>query len=273
MLLLISPAKSLDFDSPLPRTPPITEPQDLDRSQQLIGLLRKKSARQIGALMELSENLSELNVARYRDWSLPFTDTNARPAVYAFDGDVYGGLEVHTLKKADVAWAQQHLAILSGLHGVLRPLDRIQPYRLEMSIPLANPRGKSLYAFWGARIAETLNERLAGEASPLVINLASQEYFRAVDTKALNARVVECVFEDEQASGQYKIISFLAKRARGLMARWAITQRATGVRKLQAFTGEGFAYAKEISTRDRLVFRRRLADRPPPPSQRAARDD
>ncbi len=254
MLFLISPAKSLDFESPIPRVK-ATEPLYLDQSTELIGALRRQSAPQISALMELSPQLAELNVARYKAWKTPFTARNARPAVFAFDGDVYGGLEARTLQAPDIRWAQSHLCILSGLHGVLRPLDRIQPYRLEMSIRLANARGENLYQFWGEQVSEYLNTRTADERSPVVVNLASQEYFQVVQRKALRARVVECVFEEER-NGAYKIISFSAKRARGLMARFAIRERAASVRKLQAFDAEGYRYTPAASTPERLVFRR-----------------
>jgi cytoplasmic iron level regulating protein YaaA (DUF328/UPF0246 family) len=176
--------------------------------------------------------------------------------VLAFDGDVYGGLDAKTLKAKDLAWAQDHVRILSGLYGVLRPLDWMQPYRLEMGTRLANPGGSNLYQFWGSQISEFLNQELAGDKTPVVVNLASQEYFKAVDLKALKARVVECVFE-EYKNGQYKVISFMAKRARGLMARYAVTHHITSVKKLEAFNLEGYAFAPAVSGPDRLVFRRK----------------
>jgi len=254
MLFLLSPAKSLDFDTPHPRVTP-TQPLYIPQSTELIGQLRQLGAQQVSELMDLSPQLAELNVERYRAWRPEFTARNARPAMFAFDGDVYGGLEARSLQAADIRWAQAHVCILSGLHGVLRPLDRIQPYRLEMSIRLANARGSNLYQFWGDQIAQYLDSRLEGERSPVVVNLASQEYFQAVRRDALRARVVECVFEEER-NGVWKIISFSAKRARGLMARFAITGRIGSVRKLQAFDAEGYRYAPEVSTADRLVFRR-----------------
>ena len=254
MLFLISPAKSLDFDTPHPRVKP-TEPLYIPQSAELIDGLRQLGATQVSELMDLSPQLAELNVARYRAWKPQFTARNARPAAFAFDGDVYGGLDARSLQSADLRWAQAHLRILSGLHGVLRPLDRIQPYRLEMSIRLANARGSNLYQFWGDQISDYLNSQLEGERSPVVVNLASQEYFQVVRREVLRARVVECVFEEER-NGAYKIISFSAKRARGLMARYAITQRVGSVRKLQGFDAEGYCYTPEVSTPDRLVFRR-----------------
>jgi hypothetical protein len=205
--------------------------------------------------MDLSDALSALNVARYAAWSPRSTLRNARPAVLAFNGDVYEGLQARTLPVADLEWAQQHVAILSGLYGVLRPLDLLQPYRLEMGTRLATPQGSNLYQFWGSSIAQHLNQRLRADTSPVVVNLASQEYFKAVDRKTLKAPVVECVFEDYKG-GAYKVISFHAKRARGLMARYAIEHRITTPEGLKHFDSEGYAHAPEVSGLDRLVFRR-----------------
>lgn len=255
MLFLLSPAKSLDYDSPVADLPH-TRPLFVDDAAALIAVLREKTPPEVAALMDLSDALAALNVARYAAWSPRFTATNSRQAVLAFDGDVYDGLRARELPADDLAWAQAHLAILSGLYGVLRPLDRLQPYRLEMGTRLATPRGKDLYTFWGARIAQHLNTRLAADATPVVVNLASQEYFRAVDRRVLKARVVECVFEDWSA-GRYKIVSFFAKRARGLMARYAITHRLSLPRQLEAFDSDGYAFAPAASEPDRLVFRRK----------------
>ncbi|RYF39563.1 MAG: peroxide stress protein YaaA [Comamonadaceae bacterium] len=257
MLFLLSPAKSLDYETPAGDLPH-TEPQFLDQSARLIAALRKKSARQVGKLMDISEALATLNARRYQAWSPQFTADNSKQAVLAFDGDVYDGLQAKTLSPQDLDWAQQHLCILSGLYGVLRPLDRMQPYRLEMGTALSVGRSKSLYQFWGSRIAEHLNARLAADATPVVVNLASQEYFRSVDRKVLKGRVIECVFEDWKA-GQYKVISFFAKKARGLMARYAVTQRIATPKKLEAFDLEGYAFAAAASQPERLVFRRKTA--------------
>jgi hypothetical protein len=257
MLFLLSPAKSLDYETPLgdqPHTLPMFVPQ----SKELIAVLRTQSPQQIAELMSLSDKLSALNVARYLAWSPKATPKNARQAVLAFNGDVYDGLDAKTLTPDDLAWAQDHVCILSGLYGVLRPLDLMQPYRLEMGTRLSNPGGKDLYQFWGTQIADYLNTRLRSDVSPVVINLASQEYFKAVDTKALKARVVECVFQDYSA-GQYKIVSFFAKRARGLMARYAATHRLVQPEQLRAFDVDGYAWAAAESTPERLVFRRRAA--------------
>jgi len=257
MLFLLSPAKSLDYETPLgdqPHTPPLFVKQ----SKELIAVLRTQSPQQIAELMSLSDKLSALNVARYLAWSPKATPKNARQAALAFNGDVYDGLDAKTLTPDDLAWAQDHVCILSGLYGVLRPLDLMQPYRLEMGTRLANPGGKDLYQFWGTQIADYLATRLRSDLSPVVINLASQEYFKAVDTKALKARVVECVFQDYSA-GQYKIVSFFAKRARGLMARYAATHRLVQPEQLRAFDLDGYAWAATESTPERLVFRRRAA--------------
>ncbi|WP_312131675.1 peroxide stress protein YaaA [Diaphorobacter nitroreducens] len=258
MLFLLSPAKSLDYDPPLPAGLPHTLPAFVPDAQRLIAVLREKSPQEVAALMSISDPLAALNVARYAAWQPRFTAANARQAVMAFNGDVYEGLQAQSLSLEDLQWAQQHVAILSGLYGVLRPLDRMQPYRLEMGTRLATDAGANLYQFWGARIAEHLNQRLAADATPVVVNLASQEYFKSVDRKVLKARVIECVFEDHKA-GQYKIISFYAKRARGLMARWAIQQRAATPRRLEEFDLEGYAFHPASSQPDRLVFRRHAA--------------
>lgn len=257
MLLLLSPAKSLDYDTP---TPPeladaLTRPQFLDDTAALIDLLRTRSVADVRALMDLSEPLARLNVERYAAWRPRFTDRNSKPAVLAFNGDVYDGLDAKTLSGDDIAWSQRHLRMLSGLYGILRPLDRMQPYRLEMGTRLANPRGASLYDYWGDRLALHLNKLARGEQAPVIVNLASQEYFRAADRKALKPRVVDCQFEDWK-NGEYKIISFFAKRARGLMARYAIQQRLETPEGLKAFDLDGYRLAPEVSAADRLVFRR-----------------
>ncbi len=257
MLFLLSPAKSLDYESPPPLHTP-TAPLFVKQSKALIGLLRDYSPQEIAQLMTLSDKLSALNVARYQAWSPKATPANARAAVLAFNGDVYGGLDAASMGADDLAWAQDHVCILSGLYGVLRPLDLMQPYRLEMGTALANPQGKNLYAFWGRQIADYLNTRLQADISPVVINLASQEYFKAVDTQALKAKVVECVFQEYKA-GQYKVISFMAKRARGLMARYAVTHQCVQVDQLRAFDAEGYAWDPSESTPQRLVFRRKAA--------------
>ncbi|WP_353234228.1 peroxide stress protein YaaA [Diaphorobacter ruginosibacter] len=258
MLFLLSPAKSLDYDTPLPPGLPHTLPQFTPDSKALIEVLRQKSPQEIASLMSISDTLAGLNVARYAAWSPRFSQKNSRQAVMAFNGDVYEGLQAHTLSTDDLAWAQDHIAILSGLYGVLRPLDWMQPYRLEMGTRLETSAGGTLYRFWGKRIAEHLNQRLQSDATPVIVNLASQEYFKSVDLKTLKARVIECVFEDYKG-GKYKIISFYAKRARGLMARYAIENRLSTPRQLEGFHLEGYAWHAASSTPQRLVFRRHIA--------------
>ncbi len=256
MLFLLSPAKSLDYDTPLPPDLPHTLPQFVPEASALIQVLREKSHQDIATLMSLSDPLAALNVARYQAWKPRFTASNSRQALLAFNGDVYEGLAARTLSPEDLQWAQDHLCILSGLYGMLRPLDRMQPYRLEMGTRLATDAGSNLYQYWGSRIAEHLNKRLRADTTPVVVNLASQEYFKVVDTKALKARVVECVFEDWKG-GAYKIISFHAKRARGLMARYAVTHRLATPHALQGFDLEGYTFAPAASEPERLVFRRK----------------
>ncbi len=257
MLYLLSPAKSLDYETP---TPPeiealATRPAFVDEAAALIELMRTKTPAQVASLMALSDPLAQLNVGRYAAWRRVHTRHNARPAVLAFDGDVYGGLDAKTLALDELQWAQEHLVILSGLYGALRPLDRLQPYRLEMGTALAAGGAKDLYGWWGDRIAAYLNRRGRGQGDPVVVNLASQEYFRAVDRRVLKARVVECVFE-EGRDGGWKIVSFFAKRARGLMARHAIRHRLQRPEDLRGFAEEGYAFAPSVSSADRLVFRR-----------------
>ncbi|MFM8766631.1 MAG: peroxide stress protein YaaA [Rubrivivax sp.] len=261
MLFLLSPAKTLDYDTPVRAVvaKKTTDPLFVDQASELIEVLRHQTPAQVAALMELSDALATLNVGRYAAWQREATPDNSKPAVLAFNGDVYEGLDASTLSTADLTWAQEHLVILSGLYGALRPLDRLQPYRLEMGTTLANPRGKDLYAFWGDTVAQHLNERLAQDKNPIVVNLASQEYARVALRPALQARVVDCQFEDWKG-GQDKIISYFAKRARGLMARWAIEHKARSPRALRDFNVEGYALDAAASTNDHLVFRRRLAD-------------
>jgi cytoplasmic iron level regulating protein YaaA (DUF328/UPF0246 family) len=212
------------------------------QSAELIDILQEKTPHDIASLMHLSDALASLNVARYQAWSPKFTAKNAKQAVLAFNGDVYEGLDAKTLKPKDLDWAQEHVAILSGLYGVLRPLDWMQPYRLEMGTALANGKGNNLYKFWGSQIADYLNDRLSAEREPIIVNLASQEYFKSVDRKG----------------GKYKIISFNAKRARGLMTRYAVTHQVKTPKGLEGFNLEGYAFDASVSEPDRKVFRRKL---------------
>jgi uncharacterized protein len=257
MFFLLSPAKSLDYDTPVPKDVPHTLPQFTPQSAQLINVLKTYSPQSIAQLMDLSDALSALNVARYAAWSAKFTAKNAKQAILAFNGDVYDGLNATTLSGDDLLWAQQHIGMLSGLYGLLRPLDYMQPYRLEMGTKLPNPHGANLYKFWGSTMADYINTQLAADKTPIVVNLASNEYFKSVDRKALQGRVVECVFEDFKGA-DYKVISFFAKRARGLMARYAIEKRITTIKKLESFKSDGYAFAPAVSEPDRLVFRRKL---------------
>ncbi|HET9645568.1 MAG TPA: peroxide stress protein YaaA [Burkholderiaceae bacterium] len=261
MLLLLSPAKTLDYETPVPAEvlARSQEPRYAARSAELIRVLKKLSPEDVAGLMHLSPALAQLNVDRYRKWRRSFGPSNSKPAALAFNGDVYEGLDAKTLKPSELDWVQEHVVILSGLYGVLRPLDALQPYRLEMGTPLATARGKDLYDFWGTTIAEYLDGRLSGGKSPMIVNLASQEYFKAVDRSALKAPVIECVFEDYKG-GRYKVISFFAKRARGLMARYAAARRARTPQVLQQFDVDGYAFDEEASQAQRWVFRRRIVN-------------
>jgi cytoplasmic iron level regulating protein YaaA (DUF328/UPF0246 family) len=255
MLIVVSPAKSLDYESPLPVSTH-TQPRFLDHSAELIEILRQFGPVEIARLMDISDKLAALNVARYAEWAQPFTPDNARQALFAFNGDVYEGLDAATLTAAQIDVAQQTLRILSGLYGVLRPLDLMQAYRLEMGTRLANGRGKDLYAFWGDTISNSLNDELASQGGePVLVNLASEEYFKSVQVKKLKARVVTPVFEERKGDG-YKIISFHAKRARGLMSRYAIANRLKRVEDLKSFDVEDYVFEPRISDQDRWVFRR-----------------
>ncbi|RJG06280.1 peroxide stress protein YaaA [Noviherbaspirillum cavernae] len=257
MLIVLSPAKSLDYDTP-PITDTHTQPDFIKHSAELIDTLRRLSPVQVSGLMGVSDALAALNVGRYASWSPQFTTENAKQAVLAFNGDVYEGLDAPSLSKNQLDYAQSHLRILSGLYGVLRPLDLMQPYRLEMGTRLANPRGKDLYAFWGEIVTRTLNDAMAERELTALVNLASEEYFKVVKPKLLNAPVITPVFEDWK-DGKYKIISFYAKRARGLMARYAAVKGITKPEKLKAFGIDGYAFEPQGSTETRWLFRRRLA--------------
>ena len=254
MLILISPAKTLDYESPLPEMP-VTQPALLDQSQQLIDQLRQLAPQQIASLMSLSDKLAAVNFERFQSWRLPFDASNARAALFAFKGDVYQGLNASQFDTKALAWAQEHLRILSGLYGVLRPLDLMQAYRLEMGCKFANNRGRDLYDFWGNIISDNLNAALVRDKSPVLVNLASGEYYKAVPEKQLNARVITPVFMDEK-NGQLKIISFYAKKARGLMAGYIINNRLTQPEHLKQFAEEGYSYNQAMSEGDKWVFLR-----------------
>jgi cytoplasmic iron level regulating protein YaaA (DUF328/UPF0246 family) len=255
MLMVLSPAKTLDYESPL-TTDVHTLPDFIPRSAELITTLRDKSPSEISSLMQISDPLAQLNVSRYASWTKKFSFNNARQAVLAFNGDVYEGLDARSLNPKQLAWAQDHLRILSGLYGLLRPLDLMQPYRLEMGTRLQTQRGKDLYAFWGDELTGHLADTLKSLKSKALVNLASEEYFKAVHADDLPVPVIAPVFEDWKG-GKYKIISFHAKRARGLMARYAIEKKITTPEKLKAFDTEGYAFAPAASDEARWVFRRK----------------
>lgn len=254
MLLIISPAKTLDYETPA-QTSQFTEPDFLDQSAQLIEQLRQLSPAQIGSLMSISDKLAQLNAARFQAWSLPFDQDNAKQAVLAFKGDVYTGLAAETLSNKQLTFAQQHLRILSGLYGLLRPLDLMQAYRLEMGTRFANPRGKDLYQFWGNLITEQLNKELAGQKTKVLVNLASNEYYKAVQPDNINGEIITPVFKDWK-NGQFKIISFYAKKARGLMCRYVIDHGIKQPEKLKDFDHDGYAYNPAMSSGHEWVFTR-----------------
>lgn len=253
MLMVVSPAKKLDYESPLP-TDKYTQPRFLGDARELIDQLKTLEPHQVSNLMGISEPLGELNAQRYQEWHTPFTPDNARPCLLAFKGDVYEGMAPQTFKDKDFDFAQEHLRILSGLYGVLRPLDLMQPYRLEMGTKFENNRGKDLYAFWRETITNSLKEELQADDNVL-INLASNEYFKAVDHKKLNARIITPQFKDWK-NGQYKMISFYAKKARGMMAAYVIKNKLTTPEDLQNFDTEGYAFNEELSSGDNWVFTR-----------------
>ncbi len=258
MLIVISPAKTLDYDSPLP-TEQFSQPDFLDRSQQLIEELQGLTPADIAGLMKISDKLGQLNYARFQDWQRPFDLDNARQALLAFKGDVYTGLAADSFSAADFDFAQRHLRILSGLYGLLRPLDLMRPYRLEMGTKFANRAGKNLYEFWGDSLTEALNQQLAALNSDVLVNLASNEYFKAVQPKALQGEVITPVFKDLKG-GQYKIISFYAKKARGLMSAYIIKNRLTTAEQLKAFDLEGYRYNAAMSSEREPTFIRDHAD-------------
>ena len=251
MLTVISPAKTLDFDTP-PTTQKHSQPRFLSHSQELIDTLRQMSTADIASLMKLSDKLAGLNVARYETWQTPFNLDNAKQAVLAFQGDVYTGLDAETLNEKQLTFAQKHLRILSGLYGVLKPLDLIQPYRLEMGTKLDNAKGKDLYAFWGSDIRQSLQAEDAMQ-DEVLINLASNEYFKAVEAKKLKARIITPVFKDWK-NGQYKMISFYAKKARGMMSRYIIEHELQDPDRIKDFDTDGYRFSADMSKKDEWVF-------------------
>ena len=257
MLIVLSPAKSLDYESPL-ATDKQSQPTMLDQSAKLVEVMAKKSPRQLSNLMGISPQLAELNFDRFQNWELPFTPQTARQAILAFDGDVYQGFDAASLNQRDFTHSQKVLRILSGLYGVLRPLDLMMPYRLEMGSKLKTARGKDLYQFWGDRIADELNKAMVESPGyQVLVNLASNEYFKAVDTDVLEAPVVTPVFLDAKGSGEFRTIAFFAKRARGAMAAWAIKNRVKSAGDLEDFDGLDYRFSPDRSSDERLVFLRR----------------
>lgn len=254
MLITISPAKTLDYESPL-AIQTFTQPELLNESQKLINVCRKLSPADIATLMKISDKLAGLNAARFGEWQSDFTPENARQAILAFKGDVYTGMQAETFSVQDFEFAQQHLRILSGLYGVLRPLDLMQPYRLEMGTRLKNPRGKDLYEFWGDIITNQLNSAIAKQGDQVLVNLASDEYFKSVNIKKLDGVMVKPVFLDEK-NGKYKVISFYAKKARGLMSRFIIQNKLSKTDQLADFNLEGYQFDESQSKGNDLVFTR-----------------
>lgn len=258
MLAVLSPAKNLDL-SPGPTAITPTTPALIDDAQSLMRTTRRLSQTKIRELMKLSPELAKRTYDRYRSFELPLTPDNALPAAFAFAGDVYRGLDARSLEPAALEWAQRHVWILSGLFGVLRPLDLIQPYRLEMGTKLSTRRGKNLYQFWGQRIREQLEAELQDHDEPTLVNLASNEYFKAARAKQLGRPVVSCVFEDwKRDANEGTVISFLAKIARGKMARWIITERIDRVAGLKGFAVDRYRFDERRSSAERLVFKRKF---------------
>lgn len=254
MLTVISPAKTLDYDTP-PTTRKSTQPQFLAQAEQLVEDARQLSPDDIRSLMGVSENIAELNHARFMNWGTPFTLDNAKQAVLAFKGDVYTGLEAETLTASQLTFAQKHLCILSGLYGLLRPLDLMQPYRLEMGLKFANSGGKNLYEFWGTDITGLLQKQLKKSGSAVLVNLASNEYFKSVKSRELEADIVTPVFKDLKG-GKYKVISFYAKKARGQMARYIIDNELNDPEALKKYKVDGYKYNRAESSARDLVFTR-----------------
>lgn len=254
MLVVVSPAKNLDFETAVP-VKDYTQPEMLSQAEKLVSRCRELSPAELGSLMSISDKLATLNANRFTEFTTPFTDNNARQAMYAFNGDVYTGLDAYSLSEDDALYAQSHLRILSGLYGVLRPLDLMQAYRLEMGTKLDNAKGKDLYAFWGSDITSKLNEALAEQGDNVLVNLASNEYFKSVKKRELDGMIVTPNFKDYK-NDQYKVISFFAKKARGSMARYIIENRVSDVAGLKQFDVDGYRYSEEQSSATELVFLR-----------------
>lgn len=255
MITLLSPAKKLDF-APLETALDVTQPRLKEDTRAIASVAKKQSAADLKKLMHISDKLAELNAERFKTFDLDGRSNSAKPAGLTFDGDVYWGLEAKSMAAGTLAYAQDHLRILSGLYGLLRPMDAIQPYRLEMGTKLANPRGKSLYDFWGSTIAQTLEEDLLGHSDQTIVNLASNEYFKAVDTKALSAPVITASFLNIK-DGEARRLMYHVKFARGLMARWIMDNRVERAQDLRDFDAEGYAFDTKASTDNEIVFSRK----------------
>jgi len=254
MLIVISPAKKLDYQTLSPVSG-YTQPEHLDRSRELIDIMREKDSFDIADLMKLSMKLADLNMQRYQDWHTPFTPKNAKQALFAFSGDVYQGLDAASLSADDISFAQHHLRILSGLYGLLRPLDLMQAYRLEMGTRLATDYGRNLYQFWGETITNSINQALADQGDDVLINLASNEYFSSINMDNIHGRIITPVFK-EYRQGVYRIISFNAKKARGLMSRFMIQKHLDTPEAIKAFDLADYAFNPDLSGEDELVFTR-----------------
>ncbi|MGP5338686.1 peroxide stress protein YaaA [Psychrobacter maritimus] len=265
MYFLLSPAKSLNEKDALPVNLGnyYSQPGLIEHSQVLMKNLKAKEPIDLQELMSISDDLAQLNAKRNQDWAWsenePFTDNNAKPAGYLFDGDVYSGLDMYHMDKETAIYVNEHLGILSGLYGVLKPLDLIQPYRLEMGTKLKNERGDNLYEFWGEAVTDAINARMADSDDKVLVNLASNEYFKVIKKKALNAEIITPRFEDEK-NGQYKVISFYAKKARGLMVKYAADNKLTNAEQLKQFDLAGYYYVDELSDDKTWTFRRDEAD-------------
>lgn len=257
MLSVLSPAKSLDL-SPPPFQPPVRQPPLMSDTESLMKTTRRLTQTKLRELMNLSPALAKLNYDRFRAFELPFSEDNANVAAFTFDGEVYRGLDARSLSEKDLMWAEDHVAILSGMYGLLGPLDRMQAYRLEMGTKLETRRGKNLYAFWGDRITDEVNRRLEGHDDPTLVNLASLEYFKAVKKKQLTGDVVTCVFEDRKPGKTRNVISFLAKRARGRMARWIVEERVDRREGLRDFDLDRYRFQPKVSDDTTLVFSRKF---------------
>ena len=254
MLIVVSPAKTLDYETP-PKTKVYTQPDYLDNSQEIITRLRKLSSPELSTLMNVSQKIADLNVDRYKTWNKKFTDKNSKQSVLAFKGDVYTGLDADTFNSKDFNFAQKHLRILSGLYGLLRPLDLMQAYRLEMGTRLDTAKGKNLYEFWGSSITGGLNKQLKKSKSEYLVNLASNEYFKAVKPKELNAKIITPAFK-EYKNGEYKMIGIFAKKARGMLSRYIIKNQLTNPEDIKSFNEDGYKFNKKLSNGNTWVFSR-----------------